>query len=49
MRFLGLEKSADGIHKYEATFENEGRQKVVKFGAKGMKDFTLFSPAEREE
>ena len=49
MKFLGLAKATDGIHKYVATFETDGREKNVKFGAKGMKDYTLFSPAEREE
>ena len=49
MRFLGLKKATDGIHKYVAEFENEGRTKQIQFGAKGMKDFTLFSPLEREE
>ena len=49
MRFLGLEKATDGIHKYVATFESDGREKHVKFGAKGYTDYTLSNPAVREE
>ena len=43
-------KSTDGKHKYEALFKQDnGRTKTVKFGAKGMKDYTLFSAEEREK
>ena len=49
MKLLSLKKATDGVHKYTATFETDGREKNISFGAKGMKDYTLFSPLEREE
>jgi len=49
MKLLGIKKATDGVHKYVATFETDRREKNVGFGAKGMKDYTLFSPLEREE
>jgi hypothetical protein len=47
--FLGIHKSDKPDKKYYALFENEGRQKKVYFGAAGMKDYTSFSPIERNE
>ena len=48
-RFLGIKKSDRPEKKYYAEFESEGRTRRTYFGAAGMKDFTSFSPAEREE
>lgn len=49
IRFLGIKKSDHPDKKYYAEFESEGRTRKTYFGAKGMKDFTTFSPVEREE
>ena len=46
--FLGIHKSDKPEKKFYAVFENDGRKKHVYFGAAGMKDFTLYSPEERE-
>ena len=37
----------DGVHKYVATFEKEGRRKRTHFGAAGMADYTLTGDKER--
>jgi hypothetical protein len=39
MKLVSVVPAHDGIHKYEATFEN-GRTKHTKFGATGMDDYT---------
>jgi hypothetical protein len=39
MKLVSVTPADDGIHKYEAKFEN-GRTKTTKFGAKGMDDYT---------
>lgn len=49
IRFLGITKSDRPEKKYYAEFESEGRVRRTYFGAAGMKDFTSFSPVEREE
>ena len=40
MKLESVKPANDGIHKYEATFVNDGRKKTTKFGAKGMDDYT---------
>ena len=48
-KLISLTRATDGKHKYQALFEQDnGRKKTVKFGAAGMTDYTLSSPAERE-
>ena len=44
-----VNKSSDPEKKYEAVFENEktGREKTVKFGAKGMDDYTITGDKEQ--
>jgi len=39
MKIVSVTPAKDGIHKYEAKFEN-GRSKTTKFGAAGMDDYT---------
>jgi hypothetical protein len=39
MKLVSVTPADDGIHKYEAKFEN-GRSKTTKFGAAGMDDYT---------
>ena len=40
MKLTSLRPANDGVHKYNATFKDEGREKNTKFGAKGMDDYT---------
>lgn len=50
VKFLGLRKSDRPEKKYYVLLEGEsGREKRVYFGDSASKDFTLFSPLEREE
>ena len=49
MKLLKIRKARDRIHKYQATFENDGRTKRVKFGMLGYKDYTTFPAAIRDE
>jgi hypothetical protein len=48
IRFLGLQKSRNPMKKWDANFIlPDGKQKLVSFGAAGMRDFTL-SPRRNE-
>ena len=48
IRFLGLQKSRNPMKKWDANFIlPNGKQKLVSFGAAGMRDFTL-SPRRNE-
>ena len=40
MKLLSVKPADDGVHKYAATFERDGRTKTTKFGATGMSDYT---------
>ena len=40
MKLVSVKPATDGVHKYDATFDNDGRTKHTKFGAKGMDDYT---------
>jgi hypothetical protein len=40
MKLESVAPANDGIHKYVATFDNDGRTKKTKFGAAGMDDYT---------
>ena len=40
MKLESVKPANDGVHKYEATFDNDGRKKHTKFGASGMDDYT---------
>lgn len=40
VKLLSVSPVHDGVHKYEATFDNDGRKKHTKFGASGMDDYT---------
>ena len=40
MKLVSVTPAADGIHKLKATFDNDGRTKTTKFGAKGYTDYT---------
>ena len=47
LKLLSIKKANDGVKKYVATFEHEGRTKQVKFGAVGYTDYTLSGDKER--
>ena len=50
MKLKTLRKSLKSAKKYDAVFETEeGREKVVSFGAAGMSDFTLHHDEARKE
>ena len=40
MKLESVKPANDGIHKYVATFDNDGRTKKTKFGAVGYDDYT---------
>ena len=46
MKLVSVKPANDGVHKYEATFEN-GRTKHTKFGAVGMDDYTKTGDKEQ--
>lgn len=48
-KLISFGKSDNPDKKYKVVLERDGRQKTVHFGATGYKDYTLFSPLEREE
>lgn len=49
MKLLSIKKANDGVKKYVATFETDGVQKKVKFGAMGYTDFTLSKDEDRKK
>jgi len=40
MKLESVHPAHDGVHKYVATFDTDGRKKRTKFGAQGMDDYT---------
>ena len=40
MKLKSVTPAGDGVHKYKAVFDNDGRTKTTKFGASGMDDYT---------
>jgi len=50
LKLLSVKPSNDGKHKYTATFaQKSGRMKQVRFGAKGMDDYTRTKNKEQRE
>jgi hypothetical protein len=49
LRLKTLRKSLKPTKKYDAVFEDEGREKTVSFGAAGMSDFTIHKDEARKE
>jgi hypothetical protein len=47
MKLVSVHPANDGTHKYEATFDNDGRKKTTKFGAAGMDDYTKTKDKEQ--
>jgi hypothetical protein len=49
LKLLSIKPDTGGKAKYIATFERDGRTKTTKFGAKGYKDFTIYSKEGKAE
>jgi ABC-type sulfate transport system substrate-binding protein len=49
MKLLSIAESDDQKHKYVAVFDNDGRKKTVRFGSKGMDDYTLTHDKEQRD
>jgi len=47
MKLQSVKPANDGVHKYVATFDNDGRTKTTKFGAKGYVDY-IQPPHDKE-
>jgi hypothetical protein len=47
MKLLSVKPAGDGVHKYAATFEKDGREKTTKFGAVGYTDYLKSGDKER--
>jgi hypothetical protein len=48
LKLIKIVKSHDKKHKYEAHFQGDKREKVVKFGAVGYDDYTTHHDNERK-
>lgn len=48
-KLLQIIRSHKPEKKYDAVFENDGRKKVIPFGARGMSDYTKHHDKERRE
>jgi len=49
MKLVSITPANDKVHKYKALFiQDNGRKKTVKFGAAGMKDYTIYSKEDKE-
>jgi hypothetical protein len=49
VRIISFSRSDNPEKKYKVVIERDGREKTIHFGASGYKDYTLFSPLEREQ
>jgi hypothetical protein len=50
MKLISLKRANDNIHKFVAVLDvGDGRTKTVRFGAKGMSDFTLSKDEARKQ
>ena len=49
MKLVSIKPSSNSEKKYDAVFENDGREKTVSFGAAGMTDYTLSKDPERKK
>ena len=41
MKLVKIVSANDGVHKFKAIFDNDGRSRTTKFGAIGYTDYTL--------
>jgi hypothetical protein len=46
MKLVKIVPSTDTVYKYDAHFDVEGKEHVVKFGANGYKDYILYNKEE---
>ncbi len=44
---MSVVRATDGVHKYVATFDTDGRKKRTAFGLAGAPDYTLTGDKER--
>jgi hypothetical protein len=50
MKLLTVSHANDGVHKYEAEFDDgKGHRRITKFGARGMDDYTLTHDKEQRD
>ena len=49
VRIISFNRSDNPEKKYKVVIERDGREKTIHFGASGYKDYTSFSPLEREQ
>jgi hypothetical protein len=49
LRLVSIRKSRKAEKKYDAVFEQNGREKVVSFGAAGMSNYTKHKNATRKQ
>jgi curved DNA-binding protein CbpA len=49
IKLISIKKSTKSGKKLMATFETNGRRKVIHFGASGMRDFTIVSKAKNKD
>jgi hypothetical protein len=49
LRLISIRKSRKAEKKYDAVFEQNGREKVVSFGAAGMSNYTKHKNATRKQ
>ena len=47
MKLVKIERASDGVHKFKAIFDNDGRSRTTKFGAVGYDDYTMTGDKER--
>lgn len=48
-KLISFTRSDNPEKKYKVVIERDGREKTIHFGASGYKDYTSFSPLEREQ
>ena len=47
MKLVKIVSANDGVHKFKAVFDNEGRSRTTKFGAIGYTDYTMSGDKEK--
>jgi hypothetical protein len=49
LKLISIRPSHKSTKKYDAVFDNDGRRKIVSFGAHGYSDFTKHKDEERKQ
>jgi Family of unknown function (DUF5754) len=47
MKLVKIVSANDGVHKFKAIFDNDGRSRTTKFGAIGYTDYTMSHDKEK--